>query len=397
MGFGNMKETGQSDSSGTSTSNSKVQLPDWVTNASKDLLGMVSKTASTPTPGYTGKMVADFTPDQLDAFSKIRDYVGQTQSQLPGALEGANAYASAAPQSVGTERVVDEGGKLGAMSDYINPYAGATLNPIMESIRRAQANAQKGIDASSTLAGAFGDSSHGIQRGALNDSTMRTTADATNSVFKDAFDRAMSHRTGDVNRFLETDKTNAGYNETALSRLFAGSGATIDRAGADQAQQMERLKTYLGSGAVQQEQAQNNLSSQYQEFLRKYSGNQDNMKLYSNILASLPYGKTITGSGTQQATATEKAPDNSGFEAIGSIAKVALPLLLSDRRAKRDITRVGATDDGLPVYRFRYLDSEAFQIGLMADDVEKVRPESVFTRPDGLKMVDYLTATGGAR
>jgi hypothetical protein len=71
----------------------------------------------------------------------------------------------------------------------------------------------------------------------------------------------------------------------------------------------------------------------------------------------------------------------------GALAGV-LPFL-SDRRAKTDIKQVGKLDNGLPVYVFRYRGDNTPQIGLMADDVEKVNPRAVVTGPNGLKMVHY--------
>ncbi|MCY1741155.1 tail fiber domain-containing protein [Ensifer sp. SL37] len=63
--------------------------------------------------------------------------------------------------------------------------------------------------------------------------------------------------------------------------------------------------------------------------------------------------------------------------------------LLSDRRAKADIKRVGILDNGLPVYSYRYKGDDVTQIGLMADEVEKAIPHAVTEGPDGLKRVRY--------
>lgn len=62
---------------------------------------------------------------------------------------------------------------------------------------------------------------------------------------------------------------------------------------------------------------------------------------------------------------------------------------LSDRRAKTDIRRVGALENGLPVYAYRYIGDEQTQIGLMADEVELLHPEAVSRGADGLQRVRY--------
>jgi hypothetical protein len=64
---------------------------------------------------------------------------------------------------------------------------------------------------------------------------------------------------------------------------------------------------------------------------------------------------------------------------------------MSDRRAKKDIEKVGEREDGLGIYEFRYKtdpDNAQKRIGFMADEVERVNPDAVFER-DGLQWVNY--------
>lgn len=78
---------------------------------------------------------------------------------------------------------------------------------------------------------------------------------------------------------------------------------------------------------------------------------------------------------------------------IGAAAKVApYAMMFSDRRLKDGIRKVGKLDNGLPVYAFRYKGSDTPQIGLMADEVERVHPGAVATHASGYKMVDYAQA-----
>lgn len=63
--------------------------------------------------------------------------------------------------------------------------------------------------------------------------------------------------------------------------------------------------------------------------------------------------------------------------------------LFSDERLKVDVQRVGATDGGLPIYTYRYAWGGPVQMGVMAQDVEKVDPAAVSTHASGFKMVDY--------
>jgi cytochrome c2 len=71
---------------------------------------------------------------------------------------------------------------------------------------------------------------------------------------------------------------------------------------------------------------------------------------------------------------------------IGTIGSAAFAA--SDRRLKTDIQRVGTTDGGLPIYTYRYKGEDAMQMGVMAQDVEKVNPEAV-REFGGYKAVNY--------
>ncbi|MCP5087449.1 MAG: tail fiber domain-containing protein [Rhodobacteraceae bacterium] len=75
--------------------------------------------------------------------------------------------------------------------------------------------------------------------------------------------------------------------------------------------------------------------------------------------------------------------------------------MLSDKRAKKDIKKVGELK-GHKLYEYEYKDADnglGKQIGVMAQEVEKKRPDAVSVRPDGHKQVHYgrLFGMGDAR
>jgi hypothetical protein len=62
---------------------------------------------------------------------------------------------------------------------------------------------------------------------------------------------------------------------------------------------------------------------------------------------------------------------------------------MSDIRAKHAITLLGRLDNGLGFYRFSYLGSDQAYVGVMAQEVETVRPEAIVRHGDGYLRVDY--------
>jgi len=65
------------------------------------------------------------------------------------------------------------------------------------------------------------------------------------------------------------------------------------------------------------------------------------------------------------------------------------PLPPSDARLKRDVTLLARGDDGLGIYRYRYLWSDTVYVGVMAQEVAFVHPDAVVQGPDGYLRVNY--------
>jgi hypothetical protein len=78
---------------------------------------------------------------------------------------------------------------------------------------------------------------------------------------------------------------------------------------------------------------------------------------------------------------------------LGGMSGLASLFTLSDERAKEDISKIGKLDNGLNVYSYRYKGDDRPQIGMMAQEVEKVIPEAVAEHPSGFKMVNYGLAS----
>jgi hypothetical protein len=73
-----------------------------------------------------------------------------------------------------------------------------------------------------------------------------------------------------------------------------------------------------------------------------------------------------------------------GLFGIGSALVGALPF--SDRRLKENITRIGKTDGGTPIYSYNYVWGGPVQMGVMADEVPEA---AVFDESAGFYRVDY--------
>jgi hypothetical protein len=76
---------------------------------------------------------------------------------------------------------------------------------------------------------------------------------------------------------------------------------------------------------------------------------------------------------------------------LGSIASTVggIASIFSDRRLKRDIELIEREPDGLGVYAFRYVMSKVRVLGVMADEVAKLRPWALGPARAGYATVNY--------
>lgn len=73
---------------------------------------------------------------------------------------------------------------------------------------------------------------------------------------------------------------------------------------------------------------------------------------------------------------------------LGGLASNAA--VFSDRRLKQDIVKIGEHEDGLGVYNYSYVWSpEKTETGVMADEVEALRPWALGPEVKGYKTVNY--------
>lgn len=77
---------------------------------------------------------------------------------------------------------------------------------------------------------------------------------------------------------------------------------------------------------------------------------------------------------------------NSQMNALGGLFGLGAKFLMSDRRLKEDIKRIGVTDGGQPIYTYKYKGDDTTRMGVMAQESPS---EAVAVHPSGYMMVNY--------
>lgn len=198
----------------------------------------------------------------------------------------------------------------------------------------------------------------------------------------------------DINRIFSPVTGMAGTGANALSALLSGDSSGFDAfknaTGFDwQAEQGSRgitgnaaAKGLLNSGSTGKALVSygNNIQNQ---FANNYMD-----KLLQQAQLGLQAGGLISGAGNvSSSTSSSSGSSKPGLG--GLIGGIASGVAKSDRRAKKNIFKVGELKNGLNLYQYRYNDDTGPFIGVMADEVAKVMPEALGPIIDGFQTVNY--------
>ena len=168
--------------------------------------------------------------------------------------------------------------------------------------------------------------------------------------------------------------------------------AAYSRAMADFGQQKNDAYNQLALTGRQQafNEASYERAQPLNEISALLSGSQVQQPTFANTPQTQVAGTDYTGlvnNAYNQKVASQNAMMGGLFGLLGT--GLTAGIKYSDRRLKTDIKRVGHTDDGLPIYTYRYRAGGPLEMGVMAQDVERVKPQAVSEDLNGLKMVDY--------
>lgn len=269
---------------------------------------------------------------------------------------------------------------LGQGRDALTSNYTAGLAPFLQNYALSSGQAQQGTTALGNALGLNGADGNAAARSAFQNSpgyTAAVEAATENSLRNRA-------RTGD----LRSGATNIDLQNVAQNAQNQQWGNYI-----------QNLIPFMSSGQQGSQAAASGIGSLYSGL-----GNQ----LASNFgsLAQLGWQKE-TGIGNADANAA-LAGNNASANFVGGLMNLAglgsntvggsalssmASMIFSDADVKEDIEPVGELYDGQPIYRYTYSGApERTHIGLIAQNVERVRPDAV-RKFGGVRAVDYRKAT----
>lgn len=239
-------------------STTKTKLPDYVKDASKDLYSQIMAASDQQFTPYKGDRVGALSNDTMMADKLVRQISAKNPIRLIDNLPGA-------------------GGKAGSLKDYMDPYTTGVLNPALRNIDESAGIDRNRLNAEAAMSGAFGDASHGIERGQIDRYAMQEKSDTTSKIMSDAFHSAMAMKGSDIGRYYDRKDQN--------------------------------IKSLVGMGQIKDNRAQMGADAKFQEFLRRIGNNQNNLSWATKTLSPVPYETTVQTKG--------KVPGGIGNALIG--------------------------------------------------------------------------------
>ena len=142
------------------------------------------------------------------------------------------------------------------------------------------------------------------------------------------------------------------------------------------------VNTGLGSALNQN---QNNIGQLGWAYGTGIGNAQANQNIENTQAAAAPWN-LLLGLGGMKTNAAGGTVGGNLLSGLGGV-------LFSDEFLKEDIHKVGELHDGQNIYSYNYIGDLTPRLGLIAQEVERTRPDAVKAHLSGFKMVDYGRAT----
>ena len=247
------------------------EIPNYLTDASQDLIARGQALTSRPYEAYTGARVAEFSPDMQTAFDRMRN------QQIAPQIGEATGLASLAGQ-----RAMDYGQFQQGVQQYMNPYMQNVVDIERRKAQEASDQQSAMLSGQAARQNAFGGSGAALQQRALR----RDTAQQLSDIQAQGLDRAYQSAVGQYNQGI------AG----GLQAAGALGGLGQQQFG----QEMDVTKGLGASGDVQRQREQALLDVGYGDYLTAQKYPYEQLAFQQGLISGVPYSTTQSTSEISQ-------------------------------------------------------------------------------------------------
>jgi len=325
----------------------------------------------------------------------LTSLAGASGNPALGLLQGMTAQA-ANPDSADYYKNVLSGKYL----DAGNPYLGAMLQQSDDAVTKAanQRFAAAGMGAGlstpymDVLSKNLANSEDSLRYQDYDNQLNRMTQVGAQSDagYNAAQDRSLNAATGLGNLYNQTQQQQLAAAQALGAQTNADNQTALTAANGNVSNILQALGLTGGLTDAQYAGVAPAMSALQAAASIPYTG----VNNYANLVNGLTgkYGvENSSGTSTTSGLPAFLSALGSAGQGIGSAATGLgqLGIRISDIRLKQDIRKLGALDDGLGVYAYRYRWDDEPQIGVMAQEVAAIRPWALGPVQDGIMTVDY--------
>jgi hypothetical protein len=374
----------------TATSQQNLTIPPAVLAQYQSVVNSSNQVAKTPFQQYGGEFVAPVNAEQSQGiagtnaaaneaqpgYSAAQSTLGTAQQNTNGVNNAALGLAAGSAQQVNAQPLTAQD-----IQQYMNPYVQDVAGSTAALLGQNNAQAQSGALGTAIQSGAFGGDRTGIAAANLEQQQNLANANIYSGILSQGYQNAqgvaqqqqgVSLAAGQANRAA---LANAGQEIASIGQTAYGEGANTaaeqgSLASGAQTAGLQGANAQIAAGTVQQQTQQAQDQAEYNQFLQQ---------------ESYPFQVQSWLAGISEGTGALSGSDTTTTQPGG---------FFSDRRLKHGIKKIGKTYDGQHIYSYKMHGDDRTHIGLMAQEVEKKRPDAVGVDPGShYKMVDYGAAT----
>lgn len=317
---------------------------------------------ATPFKPYEGTRVADLTDLQRQALSGY----GGLDMGAPAFGQAADVYSTLAAEGISPERI----------QSFMSPYTQSVIDATMRDIGRERDVALNELGAAASAAGAFGGSRQGVAEAETRRAFAETAADTAARLREAGYTQAAGMAQADI-----------------ASRMAAAQGG-MGAAGAGLQQQVAGLGAQMAAGEAERVLNQQAQDALYEQYMLQMQYPLTQFGVLTGAAGAIPAGYGTT-------TTVERDPMGTLGGVLGGIGSAGQGMAamgfmpFSDARLKENIRSLGQVGD-FNLYEWDWNEEGVAAgaaveptYGVIAQEVEKIRPEYVVMGDDGYRRVNY--------
>lgn len=287
-------------------STSQNNIPEWLTKAAQGGIDYAGNLLKNPGQAYGGQLTAGLNGTQNYAGNLLYGMLGSSQPYYDAAMRATQGGMQQGPNvNAGTYK---QG--LSDINSYMNPYVNNVVKSVQDLGEQGLKKALTQTGDQAISAGAFGGSRHGVQEGIATAQNNLNTNNQIANLLNSGYNNATNLMGQDISNKLQADTLNqANYNNYA-NRMLAG-GNQFANIGTQQRQaNVGDINNLMNWGNQQQQTQQNQLSAQYQEWLRQQNLPYQALQAYNQTVQGAPHSTNSNTNSTGVSWQQQQMPSS---------------------------------------------------------------------------------------